>query len=99
MSDRKPVLIVVDDEPGMLGLIERAVEPTGYEVELHAHAGEALSRLAVMSADVALVDLRMPDIDGFDVLRTIREAQPRSARLRCHWADPPWDRTPGRSGC
>ena len=77
MSDRKPVLIVVDDEPGMLGLIERAVQPTGYEVELHAHAGEALARLAVMSADVALVDIRMPNIDGFDVLRTLREAQPQ----------------------
>ena len=77
MSDRKPLLIVVDDEPGILGLIERALESTGYEVELHASAREASSRLAVAPADVALVDLRMPEIGGLDVLRAVRETQPQ----------------------
>jgi DNA-binding NtrC family response regulator len=77
VSERQPLLIVVDDEPGILGLIERAAQPTGYQVELYAHAREALSRLAVVSADVALVDLRMPEIGGLDVLRAIREAQPQ----------------------
>jgi DNA-binding NtrC family response regulator len=62
VSERKPLLVVVDDEPGMLGLIERAVQSTGYEVKLHGSAREALSHLAVEPADVALVDLRMPEI-------------------------------------
>jgi len=77
VSERKPLLVVVDDEPGMLGLIERAVQPTGYEVKVHSSAREALTRLAVEPTDVALVDLRMPEIGGLDVLRAVREAQPQ----------------------
>lgn len=76
MSERKPLLVVIDDEPGILGLIERAVQPTGYDVKLHGSAREALSHLAVEPADVALVDLRMPEIGGLDVLRAVRDAQP-----------------------
>jgi two-component system response regulator HydG len=76
VSERRPLLFVIDDEPGMLGLIERVVRPTGYEVSMHTSAREALARLASESADVALVDLRMPELGGLDVLRAIREAQP-----------------------
>jgi DNA-binding NtrC family response regulator len=77
VSARKPLLFVIDDEPGMLGLVERVVRPTGYDVSLHTSAREALSRLATAPADVALVDLRMPEIGGLDVLRAIREARPQ----------------------
>ena len=77
MIARKPLLIVVDDEPGVLGLIERAVRPTGYEVALYTNGREALFHLATEPADVALVDLRMPELGGLDVLRAVREARPQ----------------------
>ena len=76
MIGRKPLLIVVDDEPGVLGLIERIVRPTGYEVALYTSGREALFHLATEPADVALVDLRMPELGGLDVLRAVREARP-----------------------
>ena len=76
MTERGPLLCVVDDEPGMLGLIDRVVRPTGYEVALYSSAREALSRMSADAPDVALVDLRMPELGGLDVLRAIREAQP-----------------------
>jgi DNA-binding NtrC family response regulator len=76
LSARTPRLVVIDDEPGMLGLIERAVASTGYAVTLHTSAHEALTRLAAEPADVAIVDLRMPELGGLDVLRAVREAQP-----------------------
>ena len=69
MKDRQPRLIVVDDEPGMLGLIERAVRPSGYDVSVYTSAREALGRLETEPADVAIVDLRMPEIGGLDLLR------------------------------
>jgi two-component system, NtrC family, response regulator HydG len=75
MSDA-PVLFVIDDEPGMLSLIERAVSSTGYRTVLHSNPGEALTMLAHEGADAALVDLRMPDLGGLDVLRAIRQVQP-----------------------
>ena len=76
MTGTAPVLLVVDDEPGMLALIERIVAPTGFQTVLHSSAREALDRLAVDRADVALVDLRMPELGGLDVLRAIRQVQP-----------------------
>jgi DNA-binding NtrC family response regulator len=76
VSSDAPVLLVVDDEPGMLAMIERVVEPSGFRTILHASAREALARLADEPADVALVDLRMPELGGLEVLRAIQQAQP-----------------------
>src|SRR5688572_2753678 len=77
MTAEPPVLLAIDDEPGMLALIERAVRPTGFVVETSSNAHDALRGLAARPADVALVDLRMPEIGGLDVLRAIREAHPQ----------------------
>ncbi len=77
MTESGPLVCVVDDEPGMLGLIDRVVRPTGYRVALYASAREALSRMPSEGPDVALVDLRMPELGGLDVLRAIRQVQPQ----------------------
>jgi two-component system, NtrC family, response regulator HydG len=73
---RKPLLLVVDDEPGMLGLIQRFAGPAGFDVHTNASAREAIAAIGERAPDVALVDLRMPEVGGLDVLRAIREAQP-----------------------
>jgi DNA-binding NtrC family response regulator len=76
MIERQPRLIVVDDEPGILALIERAMRPTGYDMALYTSAREALTKLGTQPAEVAIVDLRMPELGGLDVLRAVRDAQP-----------------------
>ena len=73
---RKPVLLVVDDEPGMLALVKRFAEPTGFDVCTNTNARDAISTITECAPDVAVVDLRMPEVGGLDVLRAIREAQP-----------------------
>ncbi|HXG72464.1 MAG TPA: response regulator [Gemmatimonadaceae bacterium] len=73
---RKPVLLVVDDEPGMLTLIERFAAPAGFDVHTNASASDAIATIAELAPDVAIVDLRTPEVGGLDVLRAIREAQP-----------------------
>ena len=77
MNAREPVLLVVDDEPGMLALVERIVRAEGFRVVLQSDARAALRGLAEEPADVALVDLQMPEVGGLDVLRAIRERQPQ----------------------
>jgi two-component system response regulator HydG len=74
---RKPVLLAVDDEPGMLALIERFAGPAGFTVVTDTSAGDAIARIGDVAPDVALVDLRMPEVSGLDVLRAIRSAQPQ----------------------
>ena len=76
MSDANPVLLVVDDEPGMLRLIDRFARKVGFDVATSGSGRDALQTLQSAKAAVALVDLRMPDVDGLEVLRRIRAADP-----------------------
>jgi DNA-binding NtrC family response regulator len=76
VTAHSPRLLVVDDEPGVLRLIERFARKIGFDVTTAASGKEALARLASEKAAVALVDLRMPEVDGLEVLRGIRAADP-----------------------
>jgi DNA-binding NtrC family response regulator len=72
-----PLLLVIDDERGMLALVERGVRSTGFRVVSHTSATEALAGLALERPEMALIDLQMPELGGLDVLRAIRQAQPQ----------------------
>jgi len=61
----------------VLALVDRAVQSTGFRTIRHTSAREALDRLPSERADVALVDLQMPELGGLDVLREIHQSQPQ----------------------
>jgi DNA-binding NtrC family response regulator len=73
---RQPVLLAIDDDPGMLGLVRRLASPAGFDVVTDASPRTALASLKDVAPDAALVDLRMPELGGLDVLRVILDAQP-----------------------
>lgn len=77
MSNQAPVLLVVDDEPAILDVIGRFARRAGFEVVACSGGSQALEFLKTRRADLALVDLRMPDVGGLDVLRAIREIDQR----------------------
>jgi len=72
----KPVLLIVDDDPNVIRLVERFVENQGFEVVARTGGLELLAELPQLKPDVALVDLRMPEVGGFDLFRAIRDAHP-----------------------
>jgi two-component system KDP operon response regulator KdpE len=72
-SSRKYRILVVDDERRMVGFIRLNLEQDGFEVIEAFNGTEALNRLRDSLPDLILLDVMMPDIDGFDVLRVIRE--------------------------
>jgi two-component system KDP operon response regulator KdpE len=72
-SSHKNRILVVDDERRMVGFIRLNLEQDGYEVIEAYNGSEALERLRDSLPDLILLDVMMPDIDGFEVLRTIRE--------------------------
>jgi DNA-binding NtrC family response regulator len=76
MSTQSPVLLVVDDEPQVLELLRTFAERAGCEVMTAGSRHEALERLRERRVDLALVDLRMPEIGGLDVLKAIRGTDP-----------------------
>ncbi len=77
MIDKPLRLLVVDDDPGVLGIVERFTRQLGMEVVFRTSGREALTCLAEVQPDVALIDLQMPGVGGIDVLRAIRAADPR----------------------
>ncbi len=72
----RPQLLVVDDDASLLDVISRFGRDAGFDVQSCAGGGDALARLKQTGADLAIVDLRMPDVNGLDVLRVIRETVP-----------------------
>jgi len=72
----QPLLLVVDDEQPVLNLIQKVAQNAGYHVTTCSNGSDALRSLARKPADLAMVDLRMPDVNGLDLLRDIRRAVP-----------------------
>src|SRR6185437_16116731 len=76
MSDR---VLAIDDEPGVLRLIARALRSEGIEADTATNGEEGL-RLAIRgSYDVVLLDLLMPGTDGMSVLARLMRLRPGQA--------------------
>ena len=69
-------VLIIDDEEIVCVSCRRILAPEGYEVKSTRSAAEGLSILANEPVDVVLTDLKMPDIDGIEVLRKIKEQWP-----------------------
>ena len=72
MSGKLQVL-VVDDEPAILRFLKPALEANDYDVASAKGVAEALKRIATHPPDVVVLDLGLPDGDGKDVIRQVRE--------------------------
>jgi DNA-binding response OmpR family regulator len=72
VSEPKKIL-VCDDDPLLVDLLQYRLESRGYEVVVAEDGGRALRRLGEMRPDAILLDAMMPVIDGYEVLRKIRE--------------------------
>lgn len=69
-----PTVLVVEDEPDLILMVRITLEHAGYEV-LEAMTGEeALAILEDNSPDAVLLDIRLPGIDGWEVLERLRGA-------------------------
>ena len=73
MSTAKPRVLVVDDEPAILRFLRPALEANDYEVATAGTVAEAMKRIAGERPDVVVLDLGLPDGDGKDIIRRVRE--------------------------
>ena len=73
-------ILAVDDQPQNLRLLEAILSPRGYRVVAASSGEEALERLPSSGADLVLLDIVMPAMDGYEVCRRIR-ADPETAYL------------------
>ena len=72
----RPVLLVVDDEPVVGALVKRLADSTGFDVVVCSSAAEAIAGLPGRPVHMVFVDLRLPESNGLDLLRQIRDTIP-----------------------
>jgi CheY-like chemotaxis protein len=79
----KRSVIFVDDEPNILEALQRMLRPLRNEWEMQfVHGGvEALSLMAANPVDVIVTDMRMPGMDGDELLTRVRQAHPHTVRI------------------
>jgi two-component system KDP operon response regulator KdpE len=68
-----PRILVCDDEPQILRALKVILRDAGYEAVLASSGEEALDRAAVKPPEAAILDLMLPDIDGVELTRRLRE--------------------------
>ena len=73
MSETMKKILVVDDEESIRELYRADLSDEGYEVELAVNGRQALVLLESFLPDLVTLDIKLPDIDGIEVLRRIRE--------------------------
>jgi DNA-binding response OmpR family regulator len=73
-SERKPRILIVEDHPIIAELVETRLRIEGMEPIKCPSGREALDVIATETLDAVILDIMMPEIDGYEVLRRIRSA-------------------------
>jgi len=73
-----PNILVMEDEKIVAKGLEMVLEEEGYDVDLAYTGAEALKQFSSKTIDLLIADLRLPDIDGMEVIRTVKARKPET---------------------
>jgi DNA-binding NtrC family response regulator len=76
MKDQEGVFLIVDDEPDMCWALEYILRKQGFASEMALNGGEALALVASNSFRLVFLDAKLPDMEGLELARRIREVDP-----------------------
>jgi DNA-binding NtrC family response regulator len=71
-------ILVVDDEDALRTVLSSELEGEGYHVRSAADGQEAINILGNQEFDLILLDIKMPNVDGFEVLKYVKDRQPKT---------------------
>ncbi|MGQ9672684.1 MAG: ATP-binding protein [Candidatus Aminicenantales bacterium] len=77
MPEKKPLILVIDDEESMRDSCSLILTKGGYRPETAATGELGLEKIRQLNPDIALIDLKMPGLSGFEVLEKIKEIDPQ----------------------
>ena len=72
MSDRLSRVLVVDDEENITFLLDSALRHFGFDVQVANNGRDAIAKVESFNPDVVLLDVMLPDLDGFEIVRRLR---------------------------
>lgn len=72
-------ILVIDDEEMIRDFIQRALTRQGYAVKTVGQSREALEIIAKEVFDIIIIDLRMPEVNGMELSRKIKESTPQTS--------------------
>jgi PAS domain S-box-containing protein len=72
-NDQKDTILIVDDNPATLGILFDYLRKSGYRVLIAEDGESALERVNYIKPDIILLDIMMPNLDGFEVCRRLKE--------------------------
>jgi DNA-binding response OmpR family regulator len=74
-AERRPLVLVADDDPDILSLVKLRLERSGYDVVSAGDGEQALETARTQSPDLALLDVMMPKLDGYEVTARLRQEE------------------------
>jgi CheY-like chemotaxis protein len=72
-------ILIVDDEPDITDLLKLGLVRHGFQVEAYNDPAEALANIAPKKFDLAVFDIRMPEMNGFELFREFRKIDPSAS--------------------
>ena len=72
---RRPLVLVADDDPDILSLVTLRLERSGYDVVSAGDGEQALETARTQTPDLALLDVMMPKLDGYEVTARLRQEE------------------------
>jgi len=75
IDSTKPKVLIVDDTPENLKILQDTLEPHGYRIFVASNGKKALRTASAMRPDIILLDVMMPGLDGYEVCRQLKESE------------------------
>jgi DNA-binding response OmpR family regulator len=88
-------ILVVDDDPAVTSVLRRGLAYEGFAIDTASSGAEALERARAQAPDLVVLDIMMPGLDGLEVLRRLRTADPQLPILMLTAKDAPADQVQG----
>jgi DNA-binding response OmpR family regulator len=74
-EERRPLVLIADDDPDILSLVKLRLERSGYDVVAAGDGEQALETAKAQTPDLALLDVMMPKLDGYEVTARLRQEE------------------------
>lgn len=79
--DRNTKVLIVDDDENIRNTMKAILEDEGYIVDLAATGNEAVRKTQKAAYNIALLDIRLPDMEGVELLKLMKDATPRTRKI------------------